>query len=153
MATLNFPSEYPAGFGAMCANHSSLPVVRKWLNAQKYALVTVDARQIIDERTLLSTLGDAFFQLKVEGVPDGSKWVGWDGAIDYAWQGLVGQKRHHVALLFLNTDALLQEKFPILLQAIELMYDVGEASVTHKPHPVRLLTVLLGDGPQFPRLE
>jgi hypothetical protein len=99
---------------------------------------------------LICALGNA---LKAKELPPGSEWGSWDGAADYAWQSLIGQRRSHFAMLILHADALLGDRFPLLLQAVELLIDIGNSTEEHAPHRVRLRVVLVGDGPQFPVLD
>jgi hypothetical protein len=150
-----FPMDFlsasdPGGFTVSCAKTSSLPLLREWLAAQHFGCASMDAGHIHDKVSLLCALGNA---LKAKGLPEGSAWDNWDGAADYAWQSLTGQRRSHFAILILNADALLGNRFSLLVQALELLIEVGSATVEHQPHRVRLRVVLVGDGPQFPDLE
>jgi hypothetical protein len=151
MSSLDFLSASdPGGFAVSCAKTSSLPRLRGWLAAQRFGCASIDARDIRDKDSLLCALGNA---LKTKDLPEGSEWHNWDSAIDYAWQSLTAQKRSHFAILILNADALLGELFPLLIQAVELLIDIGDSTIEHGPHRVRLRIVLVGDGPQFPELE
>jgi hypothetical protein len=140
----------PGGFTVSCAHSSSLPLLKAWLAAQRFGHRSLDARDVRDESSLICALGNA---LKAKDLPPGSEWGSWDGAADYAWQSLIGQRRSHFAILILHADALLGDRFPLLLQAVELLIDVGNSTEEHPPHRVRLRVVLLGDGPQFPVLD
>jgi len=150
MASLDFLSaSNPGTFTVSCVKATSLPRLREWLAAQKFGCACLDAIAISDKASLLGSLGDA---LKAE-VPEGSGWNHWDAAADLAWQSLVGQRRSHFALLILNADAFVRNHFPLLLQALELLIQVGAQTERHKPHPVRLRVVLVGEGSQFPELR
>jgi hypothetical protein len=151
MACLDFISASdPGAFMVSCVKTTSLSRLRKWLAAQKFGCASMDAREISDKASLLCSLGNA---LKADELPEGSEWKSWDGAADYAWQSLVGQRRSHFALLILNADVLLGNHFSLLLQALQLLIEVGDQTETYKPHPVRLRVVFVGEGSQFAELK
>lgn len=133
-------------FRNVCLSAHSEGALIAGLTQYKANIYSIDLEKVADKGLFLDALGKAFnFPTKI---------TNWDAASDLVWEKLIESTANQAALIFRNSQTLLNNNLQLFLDVLEFLFGVAEIIEREKKssdtHPVLLRIILLGDGPNFP---
>lgn len=132
-----------------CVAQVDLPRLEELLRGAGFHVIALDGKLVNDKASLL---GQAELDLPPVA---GMRPANWDALADYLWNGLRELGEEQVALVWTDADRTVHGDLQDLMDALRVLTGVADAILEGDgfPQPTTLLIFLVGDGPEFRRLD
>jgi hypothetical protein len=134
--------EEPAFALVNCVAQVDLLQLEEVLHRSGYSVIGLDGKLVRDKASFLA---QAEVDLpKVDGMRPGN----WDALADYLWNGLQQLGEEQVALLWTDADQTVHGNLQDFVDVLLVLTGVATGI-----QPITFLIFLVGDGPEFRRLD
>jgi hypothetical protein len=142
--------DLPAFALVNCIAQVDLAHLQELLHRRGFLIINLNGKLVRDKATLLA---QAEADLPpVAGMRPGN----WDALADYLWNGLHDLDHDQVALLWTDADQIVHGDLQDFLDGLRVFTSVADSvrdGAAGSPRSTTLLIFLVGDGPEFRRLE
>ncbi len=146
----NLSSTHIGYFRVVCVSSYSWDEVNSSLRSQGFVLYNLESEGIVDKKSLLRNLVQSFELV----LPDNDPLTSWDAASDLLWQVLMDGTANQVALLWKDSQKMLESNLQLFLNAIEFFQGVAETverqENTTDTHSVLFRIVAFGTDQRYP---